>query len=51
MLLDGVVIHFTGIMVYRENMDAVRIWRLSIRVISCHYSVNQSFLILNLHGL
>ena len=30
MLKDGVVIHFTEIMVYRENMNAVRIWRLGI---------------------
>ena len=25
---------YTGIMVYRENMNAVRIWRLSIHMIS-----------------
>ena len=26
-------------------------WRHCIRFISCHYCVNQSFLILNIHGL
>ena len=31
--------------------NVVLYWRHCIRVISCHYSVNQSFLILNLHGL
>ena len=31
--------------------NVVLYWRHYIRVISCHYSVNQSFLILNLHGL
>ena len=31
--------------------NVVLYWRHCIRVKSCHYSVNQSFLILYLHGL
>ena len=34
MLIDGVMIFYTGIMVYRENKDAVRIWRSSIYCIN-----------------
>ena len=31
--------------------NVVLYWRHCIRAISCHFSVNRSFLILNLHGL